>query len=232
MKRHIPSIFTFINLICGFTALLMGDLYFSAILILVGMLFDVADGMAARFLNAQSEIGKELDSMADLITFGVAPAYLYFLLAPGIDWYYYLPALILLMGSTLRLAIFNTLPSKKTFTGLATPASALFMFGIIMSYNHQVPIIEKLLSDDIGYFIVPIFLSTMMLSRVEMFSLKSMKNPFYKNFYHLTSIIIFLIVLIINPPLSTIAGVLSYIVLSTISWKNLFRQQRKNSKIE
>ncbi|MEE9438465.1 MAG: CDP-alcohol phosphatidyltransferase family protein, partial [Saprospiraceae bacterium] len=78
MKRYIPSIFTSVNLICGFLAILLGDFFVSSWFIFVGMIFDVLDGLAARTLNAQSEIGKELDSMADLITFGVAPTYLYF----------------------------------------------------------------------------------------------------------------------------------------------------------
>ena len=226
MKKHLPSILTCLNLGCGFVALLLGDLYVSGWLIFAGMFLDVGDGIAARLLNAQSEVGKELDSMADLVTFGVAPAYLYFLLAPGAEWFYYMPGIIYLMGSALRLAIFNTLESKKTFTGLATPASAFFMFGIFMSYKYDVPIIHKLLSDDIGYFIIPIFLVVMMLSRLEMFSLKSMKQPFWNNPYHAISLLIFLLVLFINPPLAPCAAVLSYIILALISGRSLLKFTR------
>jgi len=216
-------------LACGFIALLLSDFYISGWLILAGMVLDVGDGIAARLLNAQSELGKELDSMADLVTFGVAPAYLYFLLAPGDSWIYFIPSIIYLLGCTLRLAIFNTLESKKTFIGLATPASAFFMFGIFMSYHMDVPIISKIISDDIGYFIIPVFLVVMMLSKLEMFSLKSMKQPIWNNPYHAISILSFLIVLFLNPPLAPCAAVLSYIILALISGRSLlkFTKQKK-----
>ncbi|MEM9548472.1 MAG: CDP-alcohol phosphatidyltransferase family protein [Bacteroidota bacterium] len=231
MKKHIPSVLTCANLICGFLAILSGDFYVSGWFIFAGMFLDVGDGIAARVLNAQSEIGKELDSMADLVTFGVAPAYLYFLLAPGDGWGYFIPGIIFLLGSALRLAIFNTLESKKTFTGLATPASAFFMFGIFMSYNSDVPIITKMISDDIGYFIIPIFLVVMMLSRLEMFSLKSIKAPIWNNPYHIISILSFLIVLFLNPPLAPCAAVLSYIILALISGRSLLKfTKQKNQK--
>lgn len=228
MKKHIPSFITCANLICGFIAILLGDLYLSSWLILAGMFLDVGDGIAARVLNAQSAIGKELDSMADLITFGVAPAYLYFLLAPGQSWPYYIPGLIYLLGSALRLAIFNTLASKKTFTGLATPASAFFMFGIFMSYEMEVPIINKIISDDIGYSIIPVFLVVLMLSRLEMFSLKSMKLPIWNNPYHVISLLSFIVVLILNPPLAPCAAVLSYTILALISGRSLLKFTKQN----
>lgn len=217
MKRHIPSFFTCCNLVCGLVAILLGENVLSYWLIFAGMFLDVFDGVAARILNAQSAIGKELDSMADLITFGVAPAALYYLLAPGESWIYFIPSVIYLLGCALRLAIFNTLESKKTFTGLASPAAAFFMFGIFMSLNSGVPIIEKIMSDTIGYFALPIFLVIMMLSKLEMFSLKNMKDPWYNNPYHGLSLLFFFIVLFVNPPLSPLAAVLGYIMLASIS---------------
>ena len=71
MTKFIPSIFTSINLICGFIALIIGDHYVGSLLLLFAVGFDVIDGLAARALNAQSEIGKELDSLADLVSFGL-----------------------------------------------------------------------------------------------------------------------------------------------------------------
>lgn len=229
MKKHIPSFFTCLNLICGLTAILLGENTWSYWLIFIGMWLDVFDGVAARVLHAQSAIGKELDSMADLITFGVAPASLYFLFAPGDSWIYYIPSTIFLLGSALRLAIFNTIESKKTFTGLATPAAAFFMFGIFVSMNAGVPIIEKIMSDKIGYFIIPIFLVVMMLSKLEMFSIKSMKKPLWNNPFQILSILAFLIVLVLNPPLSPLAAVLSYIGLSMINGSNLMKSLAKKN---
>ena len=91
LKRHIPSFFTCCNLICGMIAILLGENIISYYMIISGMLLDAIDGIAARVLNAQSAIGKELDSMADLITFGVAPASLYYVLAPDDSWIFALP---------------------------------------------------------------------------------------------------------------------------------------------
>jgi len=191
------------------------------------MFLDIFDGVAARVLSAQSAIGKELDSMADLITFGVAPAVLYFNFAPSASLWYYIPSLLFLIGCALRLAIFNTLESKKTFTGLPSPAAAYFMFGIFMSMHYEVPIIVKIMSDHIGYFAIPIFLVIMMLSKLEMFSLKSMKSPWYKNYFHALSFTSFLIVLFVNPPLAPLAAVLSYIMLASLSIRSFRKSLSK-----
>jgi len=79
IRRAIPNLFTLSNLFCGFISIVFtanGDFKNAAILILIGMMLDSMDGRLARMLNAQSEIGKELDSLADIVTFGVAPAIL------------------------------------------------------------------------------------------------------------------------------------------------------------
>jgi len=227
VKRHIPSFFTCCNLVCGLIAVLLGENLISYWLIFAGMWLDALDGIAARVLNATSAIGKELDSMADLITFGVAPAVLYSHLAPGEGWIYFIPSIIFLLGCALRLAIFNTLESKKTFTGLASPAAAFFMFGIFVSVHAEVPLIVKIISDEIGYFGIPVFLVIMMLSKLEMFSLKSMKSPWYNNPFHALSLAIFLLVLALKPPLSPLAAVLGYIMLASISIKNFKKSLSK-----
>ena len=120
------------NLICGFSAILVADLHISTVLLLTGMFFDVIDGMVARMLKVQSQFGKELDSLADLVSFGVAPAYLYTLFSPVDHWVMYIPAFFILIGSALRLAIFNLRPPAKYFTGLPTPASTFFLAGLFM----------------------------------------------------------------------------------------------------
>ena len=207
--------------------ILLGEHVISYYLILVGMVLDAFDGIAARLLNAQSAIGKELDSMADLITFGVAPATLYYVFAPDFSIVYALPAIIYLLGCALRLAIFNTLEPKKTFTGLPTPAAAFFMFGIFISLKYEVPIIEKIMSDEIGYFAIPIFLTIMMLSKLEMFSLKSMDSPWHSNYFHLLTLLIGIVTLIFNPPFAPIATTLSYIALASFSYKSFKKSFEK-----
>jgi CDP-diacylglycerol--serine O-phosphatidyltransferase len=105
----------------------MDDLHISSMMLMLGMFFDVIDGLVARLLKVQSRLGAELDSFADLVSFGVAPAYLYTQLVPSESWFYYIPAFFILIGSTMRLAIFNLRPSTSHFLGLPTPASAFFI---------------------------------------------------------------------------------------------------------
>lgn len=139
MKKHIPNSITCCNLISGCiaTGLAFGNSIEMALLfIIIGAVFDFFDGMVARLLNVSSPIGKELDSLADVITFGLAPSTIIFsmlhvmsypvFLEPLRD---YLPygAFIMAAFSALRLAKFN-LDERQAlgFIGLPTPANALF----------------------------------------------------------------------------------------------------------
>ena len=96
-----------------------------------------------------------------------------------------------------------------------------------MSVHAEVPLIQKIMSDKIGYFSVPVFLVIMMLSKLEMFSLKSMKKPWYNNPFHGLAVLSFLIVLAVNPPLSPLAAVFSYIMLASLSIKSLKKSLSK-----
>jgi len=132
MKKHIPNSITCCNLLCGCTAThfaLQGNTTMAFALIVAGAVFDFFDGFAARLLKVSSPIGKELDSLADVITFGFAPAAIVFALigkCGGPEWLQY-AAFLLAAFSALRLAKFN-LDDRQTmgFIGLPTPANALF----------------------------------------------------------------------------------------------------------
>ena len=78
MKKYIPSTITLLNLTCGFMAIILNDILWSPILIGVGGLLDFFDGFLAKKISAISDLGKQLDSLADLVTFGIAPAFLYY----------------------------------------------------------------------------------------------------------------------------------------------------------
>ena len=77
---RLPNFITLCNALCGILAILLGNPILGAYLVLAAMILDTIDGAAARMLNVKSELGKQLDSMSDLISFGVAPAYLYYTL--------------------------------------------------------------------------------------------------------------------------------------------------------
>ena len=133
-KRIIPDAITCCNLLCGSIAVFLatqGAFIWAFIFILGGAFFDFFDGLSARALKAPSPIGVQLDSLADDITFGLAPAMLLFCyLKPLLGWWALL-ALIMAAFSALRLAKFNVDERQSdSFIGLATPANAIFWGGL------------------------------------------------------------------------------------------------------
>ncbi len=133
-KRIIPDAITSCNLLCGSIAVLMaveGAFIWAFVFILAGAFFDFFDGLSARLLKAPSPIGIQLDSLADDVTFGLAPSMMLFaFLRPILGWWALL-ALLMAAFSALRLAKFNVDERQHdSFIGLATPANALFWGGI------------------------------------------------------------------------------------------------------
>lgn len=143
IKKHIPNLFTSANLLCGCFGIAFafeGKMEFTALLVLLAAIFDFFDGFMARLLKAYSDIGKELDSLADLVSFGMVPGFIVFhLMSPDLsvsmkglmntnaDWMYlrYIGFLIPVF-SALRLAKFN-IDTRQTdsFLGVPTPANAM-----------------------------------------------------------------------------------------------------------
>ena len=133
-KRIIPDAITSCNLLCGSIAVFLatqGAFVWAFVFILAGAFFDFFDGLSARLLKAPSPTGVELDSLADDITFGLAPSMMVFCyLRPILGWWAAL-ALIMAAFSALRLAKFNVDERQHdSFIGLATPANAIFWGGI------------------------------------------------------------------------------------------------------
>ncbi|MEX0882135.1 MAG: CDP-diacylglycerol--serine O-phosphatidyltransferase, partial [Cyclobacteriaceae bacterium] len=133
IKKHIPNALTCLNLLAGMIGIYYvienGALY-GAYFIFAAALFDFLDGFAARLLRVQSAIGKELDSLADLVTFGVLPAFILFLIIQNTTALWFLPYFAFIIGiqSALRLANFNIDEKQEDqFIGLPTPANALFI---------------------------------------------------------------------------------------------------------
>jgi len=144
-KRIIPNAITCCNLLCGSIAVFLatqGVFLWAFVFILAGAFFDFFDGLSARLLKAPSPIGIQLDSLADDITFGLAPAMMLFCyLRPILGWWA-LIALLIAAFSALRLAKFNVDERQHdSFIGLATPANAIFWGGIcsmpyaMLAYN-------------------------------------------------------------------------------------------------
>jgi len=150
-RSHIPNAITLLNLFCGCAAIiniLDHQFVYAFWLLFAAGLFDFADGLVARLLNVSSVHGKELDSLADMVSFGAVPGVIYYTLlfighssapasAPPIGWSWYAaPGLIVVLFSALRLAKFN-LDTRQTenFRGVATPTSTVFATGIMLIYT-------------------------------------------------------------------------------------------------
>ena len=142
IKKHIPDSITSTNLLCGVVGVIFtlnGRPDTGFICMILGAVFDFFDGLSARLLKASTGIGKELDSLADMVTFGVLPSVMLFKMGghPSLIIKYF--PLILAAFSALRLAKFN-IDDRQTqsFLGLPTPAAAM-VCGSLASYVHSVP---------------------------------------------------------------------------------------------
>jgi len=201
MMRHIPNFITSLNLVSGFIAIIFasnGDILSASWFIFAAMIFDFLDGFSARLLNAYSDMGKELDSLADVISFGAAPAVIIYqllydsfsLFEPGIvssgglKFYFILitPA-IMPVCAALRLAKFNIDKTQSTsFKGLPTPANAIAVISLIFATRYSGSAIYGTITGSPGFMVaLTIILSLLMVSRIPLLSLKILNIRFKGN---------------------------------------------------
>lgn len=144
IKKNIPNLLTLANVICGclgILSLFQGNYIMVFWLMFIAGWLDLGDGLIARLLNVKSELGKELDSLADMVTFGVLPGFIfYYLIVQHLgDAWEYLPYIgfVVSAASAYRLAKFN-LDTRQTenFIGVPTPANAAFTAGLLMTYEN------------------------------------------------------------------------------------------------
>lgn len=177
MTKHLANIITLINAFMGSIAIvfLYKEQYnwvFAAFCL--GLMADFADGFVARLLNIKSPVGKELDSMADMVSFGVLPGLvLHHLIMLNImyfpDWMAYL-GLLFPCFSAYRLAKFNLdTRQSENFLGLAVPAASSFVLGLLVIYVWQP---ESFLLHPLGMVLMMLVLGFLMISELPMFSLK------------------------------------------------------------
>ena len=173
------------NLLCGSMGVIFtfqGELNIAFYLMLAAAVCDFFDGFTARLLNAYSATGKELDSLADLISFGLLPSLMLHrrLIEGGMTGFWtYLPLLICLF-SAIRLAKFNLDDRQsENFLGLATPACALWCGSLIFSADYGAMSIAGLLHGKTIILIASVVLPLLLVSEIPMFSLKFKRNSPY-----------------------------------------------------
>ena len=224
MKKHIPNTITCCNLISGCIATyfaFQGDFELALLFIVIGAVFDFFDGMSARLLGVSSPIGKELDSLADDITFGFAPSAIVFsYLCTFHIHLLFVPFLAFVMAafSALRLAKFN-LDERQAlgFIGLPTPANALFWGSLVLGLQQQGTYFEGME----WVIIAGTFVSSYLLvSEIPMFALKFKHWGFKGNevkYLFLLSCIPMLILLGVSSFAAIIAW---YVLLSALTNKS------------
>lgn len=192
IKKYIPNILTLTNLLFGSIAIVFafeGLFHLAAIFLGLAAFFDFTDGFAARALNFYSGIGKELDSMADMVSFGFTPAIVIFRLlqdasvnsAIWVSNINVLPflAFFITLFSALRLAIFNVdTRQSEMFIGLPTPANAILILSIPFAVHYGSaesiwhPLFSSILSNEWILIGLTLFLSYFLVANVTLFSLK------------------------------------------------------------
>ncbi len=223
----IPNILTLCNLLSGCIAIYMAfhlntpmgglqGLHWCWIFIAAAAVFDFCDGASARGLHAYSNIGAELDSLSDVVSFGVAPAMLMLntMVANQAPlWLAFVPLLVAAFGA-LRLAIFNVDTTQTTtFRGLPIPANAIFWIGIsAWIQQHGYP-------GSVAIVVLTLLMSWLMVSRLRMFSLKLKSFAVRENFRRYALILATVMFIITEGVAGLIWAIVLYILISAVGRK-------------
>ena len=222
--KHIPNTITSMNLLCGVMGVIFtfeGALDIAFYLMLAAAICDFLDGFAARMLKAYSPMGKELDSLADLISFGLLPSLMLHrrLIEGGMTGFWaYLP-LIIVVFSALRLAKFNVDDRQdENFLGLPTPACAMWCGSLLYAGDHGVMSMAGLLQDKYIILVASVVLSLLLVSEIPMFSFKFKSLAWAKNqvryIFLATSVLAICLLKLYAIP----AIIVLYMVVSTVRW--------------
>ena len=218
----LPNIFTTLNLFAGFYAIVQGmnhDFEKSAIAIFVAMVLDSIDGRVARLTRTQSAFGAEYDSLADMVSFGAAPALVMYEWAlrdlGRIGW---IAAFVYCVGAALRLARFNTqlsVADKRWFTGLPSPAAAALVAGMIWVFNdYQVG------GGEVKWLAaaVTVYAGITMVSNVRFYSGKDINLRRAVPFYVVLLLVLALLLISLEPSHVLWGVMLAYGVSGYVTW--------------
>ncbi len=240
MKKYIPNLITLLNVFCGCIATVFAvsnQLEMAALFVFLGIFFDFFDGLAARVLNVQSELGVQLDSLADMITSGLVPGIVMFQLlnmsmsggwhsgeGASFSFLYLLDfvplfGFLITLGSAYRLAKFNIDENQvSSFVGLPTPANALLILSLalILQYHNNEMLSEFILNP--WFLIFMTLLSTYLLNaNIELFALKFKTWSFKDNAVRYIFLIVSAVLLLTLRVLAVPVIIVFYVVASLIS---------------
>jgi CDP-diacylglycerol---serine O-phosphatidyltransferase len=239
--RFVPSLFTSLNLVCGIIATylsLEGRIDLAIGLMFIAAFFDFIDGFAARLLKVSGDFGKELDSLADLVSFGIVPGAMLFFIqktALGqdslpfdnlslINWCLLLVPILIPVFSALRLAKFNIDERQKSeFIGVPTPANALFFAALCYSFIFKPDSFLNVINQPIIISIVILIFSYLLVSEIPLFALKFSSFGWGKNKFRFIFILASLALIAIFRIPGFVGVIVLYILLSI--FRNLFENQ-------
>lgn len=238
IKKYIPNTITSLNLLSGCISIALafeGYLLYAVYMIFFAALFDFFDGMSARLLNAYSAIGKELDSLADIVSFGVAPSFIVFhMMKVALYQTVHLPPLedlvfneiifllipfLIAIFSGIRLAKFNV-DERQTdrFIGIPTPANALFFVSLyLVSILVNEEYINATLYNKYVLSVLSILFSTLLIAEFPMFSLKVKNLAWSGNKIRYIFVVLSIILFILLQTVAIPAIIFLYILLSAIN---------------
>lgn len=241
MKNHLPNLLTLLNLACGTVAIVLtieGQWQWAVYLVLVAALFDFLDGFAARMLKAYSDTGKQLDALADMVSFGVLPGVFIYTIFKDLfinqaeestgfyqtlQWIILGSVLIVPAFSAIRLARFNVRePGGPFFEGLPTPAHALFWTGLFWQFMQDGLLFGTPLNLFFMWTIMFIMAFHMILP-VPMYTLKFEHFRLKGNLIRYLLIVASVIILLLTGISGLSLVILTYILLSLL---NLLLQAR------
>ena len=243
MKKQLPNLITLLNLLCGSIAVLFavnGELVTTAIFVFLGIFFDFFDGLVARKLNVQSELGLQLDSLADMVTSGLVPGIVMFQLfnladSTWIEFSYnatvglssslaqnsFLPffGLLITLASAYRLAKFNISTNQSdSFIGLPTPANTLLIlsFPLILEFQNN-DIINAIILNKWFLISITVLSACLMNANIKLLALKFKNFSFKDNSARFILIILAIILLVIFQFAAIPLIILTYIIISILN---------------
>ncbi|TDW47172.1 CDP-diacylglycerol--serine O-phosphatidyltransferase [Flavobacterium sp. 270] len=231
IKKHIPNLITLINLFCGCIAVVYiseANYLMAFYMVCLGIFFDFFDGFFARLFKVSSPLGLQLDSLADMVTSGVAPGYVMYSLfansAHELGTHPFIPFLgfIVTLGSCYRLANFN-IDTRQTdsFIGLPTPANSLFILSLplVIEYSDSLMMLEILTNQWI-LLVITLLSAYILNAEIPLFSLKIKKFNFKDNALQMSFLLISFVILLLLQYMAIPLIIAFYVLLSVVN--NLF----------
>ena len=234
IKKHIPNIVTLGNLFCGTLATIFavgGHFEMTALFVVLGIFLDFFDGFFARVLKVSGELGKQLDSLADMVTSGVVPGIVLFVLLGNNQQIPYeidsefkfsmglpLIGLLITLSACYRLAKFNLdTRQSESFIGLPTPAMSLFIVSLPLVQMHSdIDFVKDLIGNNYFLIGITILFSFLMNSEFYLFSLKFKNYGVKENLFKYILILFSIILLITIEYLAVPVIIISYVILSML----------------